>query len=127
MTRLTGTPGCRTSIAVTTPRYPALDDFIGSYFHQDWRLDHASRADVVSLLVRTRPELAHSVTQDLQALLAEERTDEQLRDLLLWQYYLSYDPWRDEISMHEWLTGLLKEIEEALKRNDEDSINQRRL
>jgi len=127
MIRLTGMSGCRTSTAVTTPSYSALDDFIGSYFHQDWRLDHASRADVVSLLVRTRPELAHSVTQDLQALLAEERTDEQLRDLLLWQYHLSYDPWRDEISMREWLSGLLREIEEALERNDEDSINQRTL
>jgi len=68
--------------------------------------------------------LARSVTQDLQALVAEERTDEQLRDLLLWQYHLSYDPWRDEISMREWLIGLLKEIDEALERADEDSINQ---
>jgi len=112
---------------VTTPHYSALDDFIGSYFHQDWRLDHASRADVASLLVRTRPELARSVTQDLQALLAENTTDEQLRDILLWQYHLSYDPWRDEISMREWLIGLFKEIDEALERADEDSIDQRPL
>ena len=107
--------------------HSALEKFILAYFHQDWRLDNASRAEVANNFVRTQPEMANSVTEDLQALLAEERTDEQLRDLLLWQYYLSYDPWRDEISMHEWLTGLLKEIEEALKRNDEDSINQRRL
>ena len=102
----------------------ALETFILAYFHQDWRLDNASRAEVANNLVRTQSEMAHSVTQDLQALLAEERTDEQLRDLLLWQYHLSYDPWRDEISMHEWLSGLLTEIKEALER-DEGSINQR--
>lgn len=112
---------------MTTPQYSALDDFIGSYFHQDWRLDHASRADVANLLVRTRPELARSVTQDLQALLAENRTDEQLRDVLLRQYHLYYDPWRDEISMREWLSGLFKEIEEALERDDEASVDQRTL
>ena len=102
----------------------ALERFILAYFHQDWRLDNASRAEVANNFVRTQPEMAHSVTQDLQALLVEERTDEQLRDLLLWQCHLSYDPWRDEISMHEWLSGLLKEIREALERDD-DSINQR--
>ena len=109
---------------MTTPHYSALDDFIGSYFHQDWRLDHTSRAEVASLLVRTRPELARSVTQDLQALLAENRTDEQLRDILLAQYHLYYDPWGDEISMREWLSGLFKEIGEALERNDEAPVDQ---
>jgi hypothetical protein len=71
--------------------------------------------------------LARSVTQDLQALLAENRTDEQLRDVLLRQYHLYYDPWRDEISMREWLSGLFKEIEEALERDDEASVDQRTL
>src|SRR2546430_16684706 len=77
-----------------------------------------------ALFVRPRPELARSVTQDLQALLAENRTDEQLRDILLAQYHLYYDPWGDEISMREWLSGLFKEIGEALERNDEASVDQ---
>jgi len=101
--------------------HPALEEFVLAYFHQDWRLDNASRAEVANNFVRTRRGLARTVRQDLGAVLAEEGTDEQLRDLMLWQYHLSYDPWRDEISMREWLTGLCKEIDEALNRNNEDS------
>jgi hypothetical protein len=37
-------------------------------------------------------------------------SEEQLHDTMLREYSLFYDPWRDGISMREWLGGLLTEM-----------------
>jgi hypothetical protein len=42
-------------------------------------------------------------------------SEPQLHDLVIREYSLFYDPWFDEIGMREWLAGLLRELEEALK------------
>lgn len=51
------------------------------------------------------------VTEDLRELLAEPLSEAELREKVLGEYSLFYDPWREEITMREWLEGLLKEMQ----------------
>jgi hypothetical protein len=57
------------------------------------------------------PSQAKAVAEDLHDLLGRNLTEEQLHALVLDEYSLFFDPWRHEISMREWLEGLLREIE----------------
>jgi hypothetical protein len=57
------------------------------------------------------PSQAQAVADDLRELLGRKLTEEHLRSLVLDEYSLFFDPWRHEISMREWLEGLLLEVE----------------
>jgi hypothetical protein len=93
-------------------RLYSLQEFFLGYFHPDWELDSPSRAAVVEEFLRTaEPSQAQSVADDLRELLGRKLTEEQLRSLVLDEYSLFFDPWRHEISMREWLEGLLHEVE----------------
>jgi hypothetical protein len=95
-----------------TRRYDALQEFFLGYFHPDWRLDDDSRSAVVDRFKRTAAEDAAShVAADLADLLAEPLREEDLHETVLSEYSLFYDPWRDEVTIREWLEGLLKEME----------------
>jgi hypothetical protein len=50
------------------------------------------------------------VRLDLTNLLAQPLAEEDLHRLMLDEYSLFYDPWKDEISMREWLEGLLHDV-----------------
>ena len=95
-----------------TRRYDALQDFFLGYFHPDWRLDDSSRGAVVKEFRNTADrDTVTRLATDLRELLAEPLGEEDLHEMILNEYSLFYDPWRDEISMREWLEGLLKEVE----------------
>lgn len=95
-----------------TRRYAALQEFFLGYFHPDWRLDHDSRVAVVQEFKRTAAKDAPTqVAADLTELLAEPLSEEDLHAKVINDYSLFYDPWSDELSMREWLEGLLKEVE----------------
>ena len=93
-------------------RLYAFQDFLLAWFHQDWQLDASSRKEVVAEFIATsHPAAVRDVAGDLRELLNRQLSEQQLHDEVLTEYSLSYDPWRDEISMKEWLTGLLRELE----------------
>ena len=90
----------------------ALKNFFGSYFYQDWQLDFRSRGAAVEDFLQTAGlGVPQAVAKDLRDLLGRNLTEEQLHTLVLDEYSRFYDPWRDEISMREWLEGLLLEVE----------------
>src|SRR5690348_2991664 len=95
-----------------TPRYDALQEFFLSYFHPDWRLDAGSRGEVVGEFLRSESDLAaQNVINDLRELLREPVEEDRLHEMVLQDYSLCYDPWKDEITMREWLEGLVRELE----------------
>ena len=97
-----------------TVRYDALQDFFLTRFHEDWQEDSASRSQVVAEFVSSEDAtLVEAVISDARGLLAEELPEEELHDLVIQEYSLSFDPWRHEITMGEWMRGLLRELLEA--------------
>jgi hypothetical protein len=92
-------------------RYFALQEFFLTYFHPDWRQDDSSRGGVVQKYLRVAsPKDVEDVQSDLQALLDEPLDEHQLHNKVLGEYSLSYDPWREKISMREWLEGLARDL-----------------
>lgn len=97
-----------------TRRYHALQDLFLNYFHPDWRLESGSRADAVrKYLATAHPNAVQQLISEIHELLGAELTDEQLRELLLKQYSLFYDPWKDEVTAREWLAGVAQDLEAA--------------
>jgi contact-dependent growth inhibition (CDI) system CdiI-like immunity protein len=93
----------------------ALKNFFGSYFYPDWQLDVPSRGAVVADFLQTAgPGVPQALAKDLRDLLGRNLTEEQLHTLVLHEYSRFYDPWRHEISMREWLEGLLREVEQGV-------------
>jgi CdiI immunity protein len=102
-----------------TIRYGDLRMFCLTRFHEDWQLDAASRAKVVDDFVSTEnPVLVEAVISNLRSLLAEGLPEDELYATMLREYSLSFDPHQHEISMDEWLRGLLKELLAAVGRED---------
>jgi hypothetical protein len=97
------------------PRYLNLQTLFLDYFHPDWALD-ASRADVAREYVRNTPhETVATTVRELEALVSETPSERELHDLVLRDYSLFYDPWRDELGMREWLLGLVRDIRFAME------------
>jgi hypothetical protein len=95
-------------------RYIALQEFVLAYFHEDWRLDANSRADVVADFLRSESvSRVTAVLDDLRELLAEPATEGELHDALIHEYSLSYDPWVDKTTTREWLEGLQREMQNS--------------
>lgn len=100
-------------------RYGDLHNFFLTRFHEDWQLDAGSRAEVVCDFVSTEnPALVEAVVSDLRSLLAEKIPEVDLHESIVAEYGLSFDPWKHEISMGEWLRGLLRELLTAVGQED---------
>jgi contact-dependent growth inhibition (CDI) system CdiI-like immunity protein len=96
---------------VSSARLYALQEFMVTYFHQDWMYDDATTADVAHRFGReAEPEFRAKVMADIRDLLNRPLSEEELHGYLLKEYSVAYDPWRDEISTREWLEGLLQQI-----------------
>lgn len=88
-----------------TDRFYGFQDFVLSYFHQDWRLDAPDAKAVVSDFVRTtHAPRRTAVVRDIDQLLALPLNESDLHDLVLRDYDLNYDPYSDGITMRDWLT-----------------------
>ncbi len=92
-------------------RYYGLQEFFLGYFHPDWQLDSATRADVVNELLNSADsDSAQRILEELTDLLAEPLTEKELHEKIIGEYSLFYDPWRNNESMRGWLEGLLYEL-----------------
>jgi hypothetical protein len=95
-----------------TARYFAVQELFLNYFHEDWQLDADSRLDVVTelLAVASKP-LINSVITELRELVREPMTDDEFHEMIDRDYWLSYDPTREHVTMRAWLTDLLGELQ----------------
>jgi len=86
--------------------FPALENFLSAYFHQDWRSEHDTADAVVAYFVdseddeqlaEVRADLARLSAQDLDEIALANR----LRDL-----GSEYDPTLDGSTWRDWLASL---------------------
>jgi len=104
-------------------RYFAVQELFLNYFHEDWHLDADSRLDVVTefLAVASIP-LIDSVITELKELVQEPMADDEFHEMIDRDYWLSYDPSHENVTMRAWLTGLLAELEAGRNKQTESSV-----
>jgi hypothetical protein len=95
-----------------TARYFALQDFFLCYFHPDWQLDADSRFEVVvDYLNVADPVVIGNVITELRKLVEEPMPDDEFHEMIDRDYWLHYNPARENVTMRAWLQGLLQELE----------------
>jgi hypothetical protein len=91
--------------------YPNLDEFFGTYFHQDWREDSATPSGIVDrYLAEWPPEEVRAAGKELRRLLAETPTEPGLADAVghLGSFY---NPQADGLSYRDWLQQVCQLLE----------------
>ena len=90
----------------TMSDYPALENFLAAYFHQDWAMEHATPDAVVAYYRDSEStEQVAATREELARLLAQGLDDEALGTTLR-KLGSEYDPTRDGVSRRDWLTGM---------------------
>ena len=85
-----------------TTLYPNLDEFFGTYFHQDWREDSPTAIEIVErYLAESPPEEVREAGKELSRLLAAA-TEDELADAVH-RLGSFYNPRADGLSYGEWL------------------------
>jgi hypothetical protein len=84
-------------------RYPALWQFFGCYFHQDWVIEAADDSGLVQLFLDSEPgDEADRVRAELDLLLAGPRTEAETGEILR-HLGCDYDPAQTGLSDSDWL------------------------
>jgi hypothetical protein len=86
--------------------YPRLEHMFGAYFHQDWDTEGDDWPDLVRNYLRdVSQQDALTTASELDGLLAEGQTDEQLEERLMSQFGCCYDahPDADGPGFRAWL------------------------
>lgn len=87
--------------------FPGLEYLMGAYLHQDWGLDHDTVWDVVDHLVSAeQPSVVDELRDDVRRLVAEHRSEEELKTLLLDELDSYYWVYGDNSTFTEWLAEL---------------------
>jgi len=93
-------------------RYFAIQDFFLGYFHEDWQLDADSRLEVANQFLSGSKRIQiDNVITELRELVQEPMSDDEFHEMIDRDYWLSYDPARENVTMRDWLKGLLGELE----------------
>ena len=89
--------------------YPCLEQFFGSYFHQDWDIEHDEPSDVIRAYLENEPlEQIRKVGLELKSLLSSCDDEELVRCLFELGCY--YDPLDDFTSISVWLKLIYEDI-----------------
>lgn len=105
-----------------TPRYFAVQELFLCYFHEDWQLDANSRLEVVTdFLATAKASLIDQVIIELHDLVQEPMSDGEFHKMIDRDYWLSYDPSREGVTMRFWLASLLAELEAGQHRSTESA------
>ncbi|MFO0882746.1 MAG: contact-dependent growth inhibition system immunity protein [Pirellulales bacterium] len=92
-------------------KYPRLEHMFGTYFHQDWDTEGNDWPDLVCNYLRdVSQQVVISTASEIDDLLAEGQTDEQLEERLLSQFGCCYDahPDADGPGYRVWLNEIAK-------------------
>ena len=89
-----------------------LHDFFGAYFHQDWMIEHGSSEDVISsFLVESDIGILRLVRQEIDSLLNEQRSEQDLRDYLLKELSCYYCYWNEWQTGEQWLLHIANRLD----------------
>ena len=92
-------------------RFPALEQFFGAYFHQDWPVEHATAADVLRAAIETTTtEDLRAVRRELASVLDACSPEADLRRVAD-EWRVEYVPEADGLGMREWLEHVLDFVE----------------
>jgi len=100
---------------MTYKRLAALEQLLGSYFHQDWTDEFGSNTSALQSIVESEPkeQLAAGV-DEIDALLAASLPEGDLETILTDQVGCYFDPSSDGITYAQWLTRVRQKFVAAL-------------
>ena len=86
--------------------YPALEQFLGAHFHQDWSIEAPDSSTVVARYLKTAsPATVQKVVSELRALRAEDTSEGAMeKRLTRWGCY--YHPTAPHTTYADWLHAL---------------------
>jgi hypothetical protein len=99
---------------MTARRLFDLQEFLGTFFHEDWMLDDTTTLDVARRFrsaTASRPSFRARVVAEIRELLDRPLSEGELHRYLLDEYSVVYDPWDDNLTTRAWLTSIAREIE----------------
>lgn len=91
--------------------YPALQNFLAAYFHQDWQAEHDSADAVIRDFLDNESEQVIANVRDDLARLDALALDEQALARQLHALGCEYDPTRDAGTWRGWLQTLVARFE----------------
>ena len=95
---------------------PKIQDFFGSYFHQDWMAEHYTPDQVIAdFLQASDTETLFSINKELRFLLKQNKEELVLREYLLKELSCYYCYWNDWESGRAWLMHVLAALHGRLE------------
>ncbi len=91
-------------------KYPALFQFFGCYFHQDWPVDYESWDPAIADFVKSEPpESIRAAQFELEQILNSGCSESEVLELLL-QLGCYYDPTADGTNVFSWLQDVRRKL-----------------
>lgn len=85
-------------------KFTVLEQLLGSYFHQDWPLEHDSYRGVVDEMCASEPVLIiQAAVAELTSLLEKFPTEDNLRQNLVNEIGCYFEPNSEGLTYREWL------------------------
>ena len=83
----------------------AVQNFLASYFHQDWSIDSDDYKGIVEIYLsaKWKPEEVKSVTIGLREIAEQARIEEYSVETMITKFHCYYDPSFDNLSIPDWL------------------------
>jgi hypothetical protein len=93
-----------------------LFQFFAAYFHQDWMVDANEPHEVIEKYIEWEsPETVRETLNELHQLIAEERSDSDLRRILLNDLGCYNDPYLSGKTAIEWLRDIAEQLTKSLE------------
>ena len=96
-------------------QYPALALLASEFLHADWPDEYADVEDAVDAFATYRPALAARLPDEVDELLAQMLSEDQLEDLLVDHLCVAYRPVRP-ITYTRWLETLGRRVHRLVTR-----------
>jgi hypothetical protein len=91
-----------------------MEQLLQGYFNLDWSEDHDNPWDVVEAFAHDESELAEHLPAEIADVLSNMPTEENLRDLLLNEFFCGYLPTADGWTYRAWLQAVADRVEQTL-------------
>lgn len=90
--------------------FPALQNFLSAYFHQDWAVEHDTAQAVVDYYTEGEsPQQVAQLRAELERLLEEDLDEDDLAQQVQ-ALGSEYDPSADGGNYRDWLRGIAEQL-----------------
>jgi hypothetical protein len=91
--------------------YPALAQFFGGFFHQDWDLEATDWEGLVrNFCAAAKREQIAAVNAEIDVLLSEPHDERELRDVVFTRLGCAYDPTVNGRSLRSWIMEVRRHL-----------------